>query len=328
MLQVSLYLLALLAQAPAPAPQVAEPPAPEPVAPYAGSVSEGLSALRAAVSEGSRDDVVALAAQVAAAAREREVLEPRRARVLHDTGLARARVGDLEGALADLRMAAGLAGPGEARASALYAAGTAQLVRAEELRQAVPEIAKTLGLPVPPAPEEQEGPDPLAVAREAYLAARAGLCDRLALDWRHEDTRANLELVTRRLRELENIEREREQQKQQQQDQKPSPDQEQKPQDSQQEPKDGEQETPPKEEPKDPKEGEQEEPQEQEQAPEPEPKDEQKTGEPQPQQVEERVLSKEEVQRLLDQLAQIDEQARAVQARLRERKRKPVEKDW
>jgi len=43
---------------------------------------------------------------------------------------------------------------------------------------------------------------------------------------------------------------------------------------------------------------------------------------------EERVLSREEVQRLLDQLQEIEEQARAVRALLRERRRIPVEKDW
>jgi hypothetical protein len=40
------------------------------------------------------------------------------------------------------------------------------------------------------------------------------------------------------------------------------------------------------------------------------------------------VLSREEVQRLLDQLSEIEEEAQAVRARLRERRRRPVDKDW
>lgn len=344
---VALALLAVL-QAPVPAPNAAAPvpaqaPAPQP---WTGALSQGLAELRSALEANDREDTLELAGRLGLAARASDVEPARAARVLHDLGLARAAVDDLSGALSDLRAAAGAAGPGTVRESALYAAGTARLLRAEALRRAVPEVARSLGLPEPPVAEAQGGPDALDVARRAYLDARADLLERLRVDARHADTRANLELVTRRLRELERIEREREQQEQEQQqdpqEQQQDPQQEQQqdpqqdpqdPQDSQQEPEqdpesseqqqkneDPEQAEPkPEETPSDPEDAQS---QESEQETEPQPQPEQE-GE-----IEERLLSREEVQRLLDQLAEIEEEAQAVRARLRERRRKPVDKDW
>lgn len=317
-------------------------------APWTAPLADGLAELRVAADARDRDAVLELAARLGRSARELERDPARAARVLHDSGLARAEVDDLFGALADLRAAAGLAGPGAVRESALYAAGTARLQRAELLRLAVPEIAEAQGLPAPEASEDEAAPDPLEVARQAYLDARADLLERLRLDARHADTRANLELVTRRLRELDQIERERQEEQQdeqqqqqqdqqdppedQQQDQQPSEDQEQQEQE-QQDPSEDQQDQQEQES----EEQEQDEEQPQEQPPEGEseedqPQDEEQQ-EAQPEQaaegeLEERVLSKEEVQRLLDQLAEIEAEAEAVRARLRDRKRKPVEKDW
>jgi flagellar biosynthesis GTPase FlhF len=346
MMRAFFFWLAML-QAPQ-TPQAGVPPPVEPAAPavaapapepWTGTLSQGLAELRA-VEANAREDVLALAARIGLAARAPGVEPARAARVLHDLGLARAAVDDLGGALGELRAAAGAAGPGAVRESALYAAGTARLLRAEDLRLAVPEIAEALGLPEPPATEEG-GPDALDVARQAYLDARADLLERLRVDARHADTRANLELATRRLRELERIQQEREQQEQEQeQEQKPEQDPQQEPQDQpqdqEQEPEDSEQQ--PEEQPPQEQEGEE---QEDEQPPEetpPEPQDaesepDEQESQPQPQdsqegEIEERVLSREEVQRLLDQLSEIEEEAKAVRARLIQRRRKPVDKDW
>ena len=40
------------------------------------------------------------------------------------------------------------------------------------------------------------------------------------------------------------------------------------------------------------------------------------------------MMSREEIQRLLDQLAEIEEEAQRVQAALTKKRRVPVEKDW
>ena len=316
--------------------------------PWTGSLAEGLAELRVAVDAREREAVLELAARLGRAARELEPDPARAARVLHDAGLARASVDDLGGALADLRGAAGLAGPGAVRESALYAAGTARLERAELLRLAVPEVAEELGLPAPEAPVDEAAPDPLEVARQGYLDARGDLLERLRLDARDGDTRANLELVTRRLRQLDDIEREREDQQQdeQQQEQDPQqqPPEDQPPQDEQQQDQqqqeqqqqqdDSSQDSQQDEQQQQEQEQEQDEQQQDEQPPEEqESESEEESQESQPEQasegeLEERVLSKEEVQRLLDQLAEIEAEAEAVRARLRDRRRKPVEKDW
>jgi hypothetical protein len=324
---------------PPPGASSVEPPADEAAAvePYAGPLEQGLAELAQASGENAHDRALELAAALLASPRVEELSEPRRARLLHDTGLARARAGLVEPGAADLRAAAALAGPGELRATSLFEAGTVRLLRAEELRSQVPEIAQRLGVPEPPvppmAPGAGEAPDPLALAREAYLVARSGLLERLRLGWRDADTRANLELVTRRLRELDDVERQREEEQQQQQDPQQQDQQEDQQQDPQQ---DGsEQEQPPDEQESPPEDaqGEEQPAEDQpEQPPEPEPgEDASAEQQPDEQQVapeEERVLSREEVQRLLDQLQEIEEQARAVRAMLRERRRVPVEKDW
>ena len=49
---------------------------------------------------------------------------------------------------------------------------------------------------------------------------------------------------------------------------------------------------------------------------------------PVPEPQEERLMSREELQRLLDQLAEIEEEALRVQQALTQKRRVPVEKDW
>jgi hypothetical protein len=327
-------------QVPAPPQAAGAPPAPKPVEPYAGRLAAGraeLQALAARLGEGDdtgRAALFDLASSIEASARLATEPEAERARALFDAGVARGLARDCDGAATAFFAARGLAGSSALGLDAAYDAGTFRLQRAEELRLAIPEVREKLELPplAPPAQPQQPGAageaDPIAVARQAYLAAREPLVERLRADWRDVDTRANLELAARRLRELDQIERQRreeqqeQQQQQQDQDQKPDPDRDQqksddakderqesdgeKPQDQQQEePDEKPQDRPPQEEEPDEKESE--------------------PGEAEP---EERVLSKEEVLRLLDQLAEIEKQAEEVRAALRERRRTPVKRDW
>lgn len=290
--------------------------------------------------------------------------ERARAEVHYALGLVEAAAGELESADRELGRAGALAGPGTLRLEALYDRGALALSVAEALREEVPEIRERLGLPprgpagtgpagapgtpgAPGSPAEPEEDRSLDLAEAAYRRAKELLIERLRADWRDQDPRANLELVQRRLRELEEIRREREQQE------SPQPDpQSGEPQDEEQEPQDepgeGQQESQ-----EDESQGQEGEPEDsgeerpEEQPPEPEPDREPGEETPEPEgespeesqeqdaadaepegEPEERLLTREEVLRLLDRLAQLDEQAEALRARLRERRRVPVERDW
>jgi len=361
---MSLAWIACLALQVAPAPAPAAPPVQAPqeapaepaVAPYPGPLADGLKELADSARGGENERALGLCASLLASPEIGRLPEEQRARVRFDVGLARALAGAQDDAVADLRAAAGLAGPGDLRAKSLYAAGTARLLAAEALRVKVPEIAKKLGLEPPPPPgmipggppiPEQAAPNPIELARTAYLNARTELLQRLKLEWRDADTRANLELVARRLRELDEAERQRKEEQQQQQqqqqqqkqqdqqkkqqppdqpqdkDQKQDPNQDQKPPEDQQKqpdqkPEDGkDQPDKPQEPPKDQQDKDKQDKDKQQQE-----------AKPDPAKMEEQVMSKEEVQRLLDRLQDIEDQAKALRAMLRERRRAPVERDW
>lgn len=237
-----------------------------------------------------------------------------------------------------------LAGPGALRLDATYDLGSLFLAAGEEQRAKLPEISGQPAQPPPPPPVAAPGgaapqapPDPLQLARAAYLAARERLVERLRMDWRDPDTQANVELVQRRLRELDEIERQREQEKkeqeqqqkdeqkdQQKQDQK-DPSKEEKPDESKdqqkpdqpeeqdpgqdQEPKPDPMEEPPPEDGQDKK---------QEQAPEPKPADPKDAPK----------MSKEEMLQLLERLEKIEEVQKDLQEKLKRMRRVSVEKDW
>ena len=306
-----------------------------------------------------------------------------RAEVHFARGLALARAADLGGAHADFERAAELGGPGDLRRAGLYAAGTVALEAAEALRLAIPEVREAMGLPplaapaagtapgvsaapaspgAPAAARTPGEPDALALARSAYESARATLVQRLRLDWRDEDTRANLEWIQRRLRELDQIESEREEAEPPEQQEEPSEDPSEsqpgedgepsesedgsEPQDAQEpgaEPEPGEpaedagEEPPAPEDSTAPEDSDEPTPAE---APEPEdptsgageeqaepPPAGEDAGAP-PEPLAERYLTREEMRRLLDQLEAIEAEAEAVRAGLRRRSRENVEKDW
>jgi Ca-activated chloride channel family protein len=325
--------------------------------------SEAEAALRGLL-EG--DEAAALAeGEVARAHFALGVVLATRARASSDEAVAAPAREDARRSFSSARA---LAGAGALRLDATYDLGAVELEQAERVRARIPEVSGGAPSPLAPAlapaalPPGGPGPDPLPEARALYLAARAWLVERLRLDWRDEDTRANLELIHRRLRELEDIEQRREQQKEQQQDQ-PKGQQEDQQEDQQEEqgsdsespatdspddeaggkqPEDGKQseERPPEgAEREDPKDGEPPPEPGGEEAPEPagpqpeegeppagDPAREEPRGEPAPQA--ERVLTREEVMQLLDKLAELEKRQRALDAASRARSRARTARDW
>ena len=310
--------------------------------PYAGSLRAGRVELAQLSKRGEHELARELASALLAKPDFDAQPELERAELLYAVGLARGRARELPEAVEILHRATGLAGSSELGRAAAYNAATFLLQGAESLRARVPEIREKLGLP-PLDPEPAAGaqgssgaqaPDPLAVAREAYLFAHRELATALRSERLAEDVRANLELCVRRLRELDAIERQREEEQQQQQDQDQQDQQdkqqgENQQQDPNQEPQSKDDER--QEEDSQDQDANEQQGESQEGQPEQEPKESEerdsKEAEPQPAQ-DERPLSPEEMQRLLQQLQQIDEKAKAVEALLRERRRQPVKRDW
>jgi len=230
-----------------------------------------------------------------------------------------------------------LAGPGELRLDATYGQGSLALARAEEIRATIPEISGQPPAPPPPpaatAPgaKPAEPPDPVQLARAAYLAARERFVERLRMSWRDADTQANVELIQRRLRELDAIEKKREEEKkdkeeQEKQEDEKKQDQEQKPDSKPDEKKDGDEKDEPKSEepPEDPKDP----------TPEDQPKDEPKPDEapkepPKPMDPKDAPkMSKEEMLQLLERLEKIEEVQKELQEKLKRARKVSVEKDW
>jgi hypothetical protein len=345
-----LLVLALAQAAPVPPPQGVLPvPQAAPVeAPkvtaYAGTLRAGRLELAQLSKRGEHAAARELVAALLAKPDFEAQPELERAEALYAIGLVHGRARELPEAVEHFHRAAGLAGSGELGRAAAFNAATFLLQGAESLRAQIPEIREKLGLPplepdpsaAAPGGAGEQAPDPLTLAREAYLYARKELATALRAERLAEDVRGNLELCVRRLRELDSIERQREeeQQEQQQQDQQDQQDQ-QKGENQQQDPS---QESRPKDDSEQQEDPQQQDPGQQQEQPPQEP--EQEPGEQEEQQdepskeaqpdaaQEERPLSPEEMQRLLQQLQQIDEKAKAVEAMLRERRRQPVKKDW
>jgi Ca-activated chloride channel family protein len=313
---------------------------------------------------GEHPQALELADALAADARLAELPEAERAEVLYAVGVARHAADARDSAAEAFLSARDLAGPGELRGDAAYNIAAILLEAAEEARLAIPELggpdastagphAPGPGAPVPGtpgAPPPTEGPDPLDLAEAAYRAAREAHLDRVRLGAPDADTRANLELVQRRLRELEELRRQREEQQQEDQQQQGQQDESQgeqeppgeQPEEQPQEPQEGssgesEEQQPPEgsEQPQQPEEPAEQEPEEGEQEPEEEPaaeppeEGEEREAQPTPaEETQEQLMSREEVLRLLDQLAEIEEQGREVRQALVQRRRMPVERDW
>ncbi|MDP6763518.1 MAG: hypothetical protein QF903_15085 [Planctomycetota bacterium] len=289
--------------------------------------------------EGSR--VLAGAVDLCAPAVERLGLgalpEPVRGELFYARGLVRLEAEDAPGALRGFDLARSLGGPGGLRLDATYDLGVTAFLEGEEWRGLL--LDQPAGRPgligAAPAPDGEQ-PDPLAEARAAYLRAREHLVERLRADWRDANTRANVELVQRRLRWLdEEQERQQEQQEQDEQDSE---------EDSSDAQPEGEQEGDPSEDGEQSAEegdGEENEEGEQEQEGEERPDEDrsaddgessedaqgdgEEAGTAEPQEV---YLTREEVQRMLEKLAEHEEQGEEVKARLYRNRRQRVERDW
>ena len=241
----------------------------------------------------------------------------------------------------ELRSALAGAGSGDLRLDAQYDLGTLSLLEGEEWRAQLPELGgqppagaqATVPMGAPPAPgaDAPEPPDPLEQARGAYLEAKEHFVVRLRLDFEDADTRANTELVMRRLRELDEIEQQRQEQQQEQEDQQQDPQEQEDQQDSQQDeqqPEEQQDQQDSQEEGQDPRQ-EEPEPQEPPEEPEPqEPEDQPGEEETEEQPPEERFLTKEEVQRLLERLKEHEQRGEELRERMRARRRRPTARDW
>jgi hypothetical protein len=344
-----------------PAPQPAEPPAAEP---WERAFTVGYEQLLALGSEGRVDDALELGRRLLAdnrytrmRARHAErfgarlepvyrALEPfsfalgfetrsaeQRAEVHYALGVFQALGGGVQSAEEAFQTARGLAGPGATRLDATYNLGALDLMLAEELRDKLPEVHGRTNNALSPGfqhePEDEQ--DTLPLARQAYEDAREHFVERLRADWRDADTRANVELIQRRLRELDEIEEERRQDEGQERSDEDEQDQE--PQDSadssdQGTPSSDESEEQPEgsEETQDEQESEGEQDSEEESAEEPEDEGEEQEGEAD--EPEERFLTEEEMKRLFDELKKHNEKGEELIQVLRGVQQRKAEKDW
>lgn len=246
-----------------------------------------------------------------------------RALIPHARGVLEMKAGELALAAAALEEARAQAGPGVIRLNSTYDLGVLHLEEGERFRALIPELSGGAPGPSPIPADAEEAPDPLEEARKHYLKAREWFVERLILDWRDADTRANAELVQRRLRELDEIVREREEQQDQEQ-QEPREGEE--PQESDEEGEESsEDEQEPGEESPENAEGERE-PEEPE-GEEP-PEEEEESEEAEEAEAQEVHLTQEEMQRLLEALREIEEEGEEVQEALRRIGRQNVDRDW
>ena len=247
-----------------------------------------------------------------------------RALLMHTRGVLEVQARELAAAVDLLEQARAQAGPGVIRLDSTYDLGVLYLEEGERYRAQLPEFSAGVPAPAPLPADAEETQDPLEAARANYLKARDWFVERLILDWRDADTRANAELVERRLRELDEFERQRQEQQDQEQ---------QEPQDGQ-EPQEGDEEG---EESSDEEqdsgedsdenaEGERE-PQEPGEGEEP-PEEESQTDEADETDLQEIHLTQEEMQRLLEALREIEEKGEEVREALRRIGRQNVDRDW
>jgi Ca-activated chloride channel homolog len=274
-----------------------------------------------------------------------------KAHLRYAKGIVLDRLGITSKATSEFLAAAALAGPGDLRARGLYNRGTIRLVETEAKRAGFIADAQSQGAgspPLPPTPgvQEEEPEDPIEVLREGYGAARELLVENMKVDPNHVDTRANLELIVRRLRELDEMEKQ--EQEQEQQDPENSEEQEDSDEKKDDQPKDDqpEDEQPKDEQPKDeqPKDDQPEDDQPEDDQPEDEqpkdeqPKDDQEVEEPEtpdeeqqqpaPEPMKLEDMTPQELARLLDSLEDLEKEQASLEKRLQGAGQIPVAKDW
>jgi hypothetical protein len=339
----------------APAAPAAEHPTPA-TAPYAKSVREGLLELRGALGAKQLDQAKSLGEALLAKPR---LADSTRAEIEYHRGIVFDACSDGASSSAAFSRAGGLAAAGPLRLDAWYNAGTVDLNTAEQLFLQIPEVREARKLPPlePAQPSAQANPASPAAeknqdldrAAAAFDVSKQGLLLRLRADWHDADTRANLELIQRRLRAITKIREEREKQEQEQKDQQQKQDPKQQDKDKNDKSKDKKDPSKPDDKSSDPDKSKPDDKQDPKEKPKPDEKkdpskDPSKQDQPKPEDAQktdkdpksaqqakpgdEQALSKEEVLRLMDQLQAIDQEARELQARIRAHRRPPVAKDW
>lgn len=264
------------------------------------------------------------------------------ARLRWTLGVARAREGAVETAEEDFQAVRG-SGDRELRQHGMYGLGWLDLDLAEQLFETVPEVkgatqnAMSPGYQ-PPAPGGgEEGADPLPLARKAYESALEHYLERLRADWRDADTRANVEWIQRRLREIEKIEQERTQDEGTDRSQDDPQEQDQQEEEEQSEssgdqgaPSDEEQDEEPQEESSEESDEEQEGEQqdsESENEEEPGEQDEEAEGEQDAEQ-QELHLTDEQMKRLLETLMQHNKEGEELREVMQSQGRQATDRDW
>jgi hypothetical protein len=305
---------------------------------FQGTPREALAAIRSLGAD-EPERAIALARELATDA---SLAEPLRAEFRFAEGVVTAGMSPTASIDAFLSARA-LAGPGELRAAATYDQGTAQLQHAEALRE---EAFRQMTDPAAQGAASTAAlEDPLGPPRRAYLAAKRTLLELLTSPNAGDtaDARANLELIQRRLRELDELEQDEPEEPQDPQagDQEQEEPQEGDEEQAQDEGEPGEDEGSSGEQEQEERPGQEEQQQEQPgepdvNAPEQEPAipdtgeipEEVPPAESADAESAERVLSREEVLRLLDTLAELEAEREKIDAELRAVRRVPVKEDW
>ena len=200
---------------PANTPGISRPPVERPpavVAPeFFGSPREALGEIERLSHAGRGPEAAALAREVAGRVPVGKQSERLLAELNYASGVASNLAGARNPAVESFESAGALAGAGELRQDALYNAGVVLMAQAEMLYQEITEVAgqRLADDPLVNAGKIGAAPDTLFASKARFSEARAVLLDRLRLDWRDIDTRANLELTQRRLEEIARLEEKR-----------------------------------------------------------------------------------------------------------------------
>lgn len=256
-----------------------------------------------------------------------------------ELGAARALAGAVEGAEQDFSVVRSKGG-GEQRLLGIYGLGWLDLDLAEQLYANIPEVkgaSQNAMSPAfqPPAPGAVEEADPLPLARVAYQQALEHFLERLRADWEDESTRANTELIQRRLRHLDKIERDREQDEGTDRSEE-NPEEEQQEQDDSQESSGDEGAPSEEEQEQDPQENSEESEEEQEGSEQDSDAENDDEAGEQDQEAEgeesedeqEIHLTEEEMKRLLETMQQHNKEGEELREMLKRQGRKQTERDW
>ncbi len=239
--------------------------------------------------------------------------------------------------------------PGPVRLDATYNLGCLDLEQAEEYFDQIPEVHGRTRSATSPGfmpgkkglADDEEEPDYLKLARGGYEDALEDFTQRLKLDWRSPDTRANVEWIMRRMDKLDEIEEERksdEGQGQAQDDPSAGEGEEEENKDDagekgaeseEEEPKDQEQSQEQSEQDESEEQGQTQDREQDEQSEDDQSSQKEGDSEEEPEsKPEERHLTEEEIKRLLEQTMQHDKDGAEMRKRVESRQRKRGKRDW